>query len=224
MKARRELHEKASSLIRAHSAFAGASADAVSLVLSGEGAILRDVAKAAPVLPCHSPKNAAAVLLSGKCHVCVDGKIADIKKQGDLLGLESLLKLDGEDRKIFAAEPCKVVYLKKDAVEQIKNSSPEARECFEHWLTAMAEDIENKNRARGSDNAEKVLAEYFLSKRQNEKGEIQLPENIQKIAKHLGIEKNSFFAALQALNAAGAVTLKGSAVSADREKLSKFIK
>lgn len=224
MKARRELHEKSASLIKAHPAFCGAPQETVSRVLIGDSAILRDVAKAAPVLPCHSPKNAAALLLTGKCHICVDGKIIDIKKQGAFLGMEKLFGLESADEKIVSAESCKVLYLKREAVEEIVKSSLEAEKCFNEWLSDTADKLKEKEQTQINSNSEKILAEYFLSKRRNEKGEIRLPTDMQKIAKHLGLNKDSFFAALQALNSSGAIALKGSSIYTDTEKLNGFIK
>lgn len=224
MKARRELHEKSASLIKAHPAFCSAPQETVSRVLICDSAILRDVAKAAPVLPCHSPKNAAALLLTGKCHVCVEGKITDIKKPGDIFGLEKLFGLESTDEKIVSAQSCKVLYLKREAVEEIVKSSPEAEKCFNKWLSDTADRLKEKEQTQVNSNSEKILAEYFLSKHQNEKGEIRLPPDMQKIAKHLGLNKDSFFAALQALNSSGAIALKGSSIYTDTEKLNGFIK
>ena len=68
--------------------------------------------------------------------------------------------------------------------------------------------------------AEKKLAEYLLSRPRNAKGEVSLPQDMLKLSKQLGLDKNALFKAVEALNSEGAIVLSGSAVCIkDEEKL-----
>ncbi len=227
MKARQELHKRATFLIKAHPAFSAADKAVISRVLAGDGAILRDTAKSAPVLPCHSPKNAVALLLNGKCHICIEGKITATKAEGSLFGLEdlcpTLARQNAAIKTVIAAEGCRVLYLKAEAVDEITQSSAQAATAFSAWVLQQEAEMNARLQAQSNNvYAEERLAEYILSKRKNEGGEAELPRDMQKLAKHLGINKNRLYSALEQLNSTGAIAMKGTKIYANKTELEKY--
>lgn len=226
MKMRKETADKAVKLIMAHPAFSGIKEEALRYILASEDVLLKEFSKGQQVFPCHGVKKAIALILTGSCHVCENRKIVETKTDGCFFGIQSLYLSADADLTLAAAQDSKVVFIKKSAVDWLLQDDFTVAKSY---LTFLSEEInrlsaKKQNDILESSSAESKLAQYLLSRPRNAKGEVALPQDMLKLSKQLGLDKNALFKAVEVLNSEGAIVLHGSAVCiADEEKLKNRI-
>lgn len=222
MKVRKETFDKALKQIAGHSAFSGAKEEALRYMLASEDVLLKDFSKGQQVFPCHGIKKAIVLIVTGGCHVCENRKIVETKTDGSFFGINTLYLPADTDLTLVAAQDSKIVFIKKSAVDWLLQDDFSAAKSY---LTFLSEEINSlsakkQNAVIESVSAEKKLAEYLLSRPRNAKGEVSLPQDMLKLSKQLGLDKNDLFKAVEAFNSEGAIVLSGSAVCIkDEEKL-----
>ena len=226
MKMRKEMADKAVKLIMAHPAFLGIKEEALRYIIASEDVLLKEFLKGQQVFPCHGVKKAVALILTGSCHVCENRKIVETKTDGCFFGIESLYLSADADLTLAAAQDSKVVFIKKSAVDWLLQDDFTVAKSY---LTFLSEEInrlsaKKQTAALESASAESKLAQYLLSRPRNAKGEVALPQDMLKLSKQLGLDKNALFKAVEVLNSEGAIVLGGSAVCiADEEKLKNHV-
>ncbi len=222
MKARKELFDKAVKLVSEHSAFSGVKEEALRYALASEDVLLKEFSKGQQVFPCHGIKKAIVLIVTGGCHVCENRKIVETKTDGCFFGINTLYLPADTDLTLVAAQDSKIVFIKKSAVEWLLQDDFSAVKSYLGFLSEEINSLSAKkqNAVIESASAESKLAEYLLSRPRNAKGEVSLPQDMLKLSKQLGLDKNALFKAIETLNCDGAIVLSGSAVCiTDEEKL-----
>ncbi len=226
MKARKELFDKAVKLVSEHPAFSGSKEEALRYVIASEDVLLKDFSKGQQVFPCHGVKKAVILILTGGCHVCEGRKIVDTKTDGCFFGIQTLYLSADTDLMLIAAQDSKIVFIKKSAADWLLQDDFSAAQSYFGFLSEEINRLSAKkqNAVLESASAESKLAQYLLSRPKNAKGEVLLPQDMFKLSKQLGLDKNALFKAIEAFNAEGVIAFNGSAVCiADEEKLKSFI-
>lgn len=223
MKIRKELADKAVSRICACPAFAGADEAEIRFVLASENSVIKEFSKGQAVFPCHGISKAIGFVLTGSCHLCKDKKITALLESGSFFGIENLYSDLLPGFTLSAAENSKVLFLKKAAVDDILKKSSSAMQSYLRYLSDRI--IQDKKQAEtlSGTSGEKTLAAYLLSRPRNSKNEVELPQDMLKLAKQLGLGKDGLFKAIDKLNSSGAIAFNGRAICiADEELLTKF--
>ena len=222
MKARKELFEKAVKLLAMHPAFSGAKEEALRYILASEDAVLKDFSKGQQVFPCHGIKKAVGVILTGGCHLLEGGRITASKPDGFVFGAETLYSSLAEGFTLSASQDSKVIFIKKSAVDRLLQDDFSASRSFLEFLSER--ETQEKIRESRKSDAEGKLAEYLLARPKNSKNEVSLPQDMLKVAKQLGLSKDSLYKAIEKLNSAGAIGFSGTAICIKSEELlKKFI-
>jgi len=222
MKARKELFEKAVKLLAMHPAFSGAKEEALRYFLASEDAVLKDFSKGQQVFPCHGIKKAVGVILTGGCHLLEGGRITASKPDGFVFGAETLYSSLAEGFTLSASQDSKVIFIKKSAVDRLLQDDFSASKSYLEFLSD--EIITDKNKENQISSAESKLAVYLLSRPRNSKNEVSLPQDMLKVAKQLGLSKDSLYKAIEKLNSVGAIGFSGTAICIKSEDLlKKFI-
>jgi|GEM_PF-5256537 len=224
MKARKELFDKAVKLVSEHSAFSGAKEEALRYLLASEDVLLREFSKGQQVFPCHGIKKAVGLVLTGSCHICKDRKIVETKADGYIFGVNTLYLSADCDFSLMAAQDSKVVFIKKSAVDWLLQDDFSAAKSYLEFLSAEINSTSEQSAVLKKASGESKLAEYLLSRPRNSKGEVSLPQDFLKLSKQLGLDKNTFFKAIESLNSDGAIAFNGSTLCiTDEEKLKKHV-
>lgn len=223
MKIRKELADKAVGLICACPAFLGADETEIRFVLAGENSIVKEFSKGQAVFPCHGINKAVGFILTGSCHLCRDNRITALLESGSFFGVESIYSSSSPKFTLSAAENCKVLFLKQAAVDDVLKKSTAALHSFLSHISDRIIPANKKSELSLGRNGEKVLAEYLLSRPKNSKNEVEMPQDLLKIAKQLNLGKDGLFKAIEKLNSSGVIVFNGRAICiADEEKLKKF--
>lgn len=226
MKVRKELTDKAVKLIMGHPAFSGVKEESLRYVLASEDVLLKSFSKGQQVFPCHGVKKAVILILTGSCHVCEEGKIVDTKADGCFFGIQSLYLPADTALTLVAAQDSKIVFIKKSAADWLLQDDFSASKSYLSFLSREISRLSAKKQNAGleSASAESRLAQYLLSRPRNAKGEVPLPQDMFRLSKQLGLDKNALFKAVEVLNSDGAIVLSGSSVCiADEEKLKNYV-
>ncbi len=219
MKARKELFEKTVKLLAAHPAFSGVKEEALRYILASEDTLLKAFAKGQQVFPCHGVKKATGLILTGSCHLLEGGRITESKEEGFIFGAKALYSSEEETYTLSASQDCKVVFIRKSAVDWLLQDDFSATKSF---LEFLSEEInKDKNKEKQNSDAEGRFAQYLLSRPRNAKNEISLPQDMLKVAKQIGLNKDSLYKAIEKLNASGAIGFSGTAICIKSEELLK---
>ncbi len=222
MKARKELFDKAVKLVSEHPAFSGVQEDALRYVLASEDVLLKEFSKGQQVFPCHGVKKAVGLILTGGCHICKDRRIVETKPDGYIFGVQTLYLSEDCEISLMAAQDSKIVFIKKSAVDWLLQDDFSAVKSYLEFLSAEIKGTSAQSAVIKKSGAESKLAEYLLSRPRNSKGEVSLPQDMLRLAGQIGLDKNTLFKAVEALNSEGAIVFNGNAVCiADEEKLKK---
>ncbi len=224
MKIRKELADKAVALICNCPAFSGADESEIRYTLASENSVIKEFSKGQAVFPCHGISRAVGFVLTGSCHVCKDKKITALIESGSFFGIENLYGKAQPEFTVSAADSCKVLFLKQAAVDGILRSSADALHSCLGYLSDRINQSQKTAAALSSTSGEKLLAEYLLSRPKNSKNEVELPQDMFKLAKQLNLGKDGLFRAIDKLHSAGAIVFNGRAVCiANEEILAEFI-
>ncbi len=223
MRIRKELADKAIKQILAHPAFAGAKEEALRYILASADVLLREVSKGQQIYPCHGVKKCVGLVLTGGCHLLKNGSITAAETDGFIFGVQGLYSSAEDDFVLTASQDSKVIIIKKAAVDWLVQDDFSVARSYLGFLSDFANQVCGKTEGKIKECAEKKLAVYLLSRPRNAKDEIELPQDMLKIAKQLNVAKDTLFKAIEKLNSSGAILFNGRAVCiADKEKLKKF--
>ena len=224
MKMRPEYEKKAVKVLGTVAPFSALSAHTLTQLVQGDNVQLKEFSVGQQVFPCRTVKDSLCVLLSGECR-CLSGKrIVSVGGEGTLFGEELLYADVGSDIKAEASRVCRALFISCDAVDMLIEDSSDFARSYIALLSDSVINSQSQAQALAGGSAEKALAEYLLSRPKNTNGEVSLPQDMMKLAKQLGLGKNSLFKAIDALNSSGAIIFNGSALCIkDEEKLKSFI-
>ncbi|MBR6619033.1 MAG: Crp/Fnr family transcriptional regulator [Clostridia bacterium] len=223
MRIRKELADKAIKQILACPAFAGAKEEALRYILASADVLLREVSKGQQIYPCHGVKKCVGLVLTGGCHRLKNGRIVAAENDGFVFGVQSLYSSKDDDFVLTASQDSKVIIIKKAAVDWLIQDDFSVARSYLGFLSDFANQVYEKPEGKNRECAEKKLAAYLLSRPKNAKNELELPQDMLKIAKQLNVTKDALFKAIEKLNSAGAIAFNGRTVCiADEEKLKKF--
>ena len=224
MKMRPEHEKKAVKVLSEVAPFSALSAQRLQSLVKGDGVQLKEFSAGQQVYPCRSVSDALGVLLSGECRTAIGKKIVSVEDEGSLFGVAELYSQSDPITKTEAAQVCRVLFVDHREVDMLIEESSDFARSYIALLSELVNKSYAQAQALGSGSAEKNLAEYLLSRPRNAKGEVSLPQDMMKLAKQLGLGKNSLFKAIDTLNASGAITFNGTSVCiADEEKMKSFI-
>lgn len=223
MRIRKELADKAVRLISAHPAFSGAKEEVLRYILASTDVLLREVAKGQQIYPCHGVKKCVGLVLAGGCHVLKNGRIVATRTDGFVFGVQGLYSVAEDDFTLTASQDSKVIIIKKAAVDWLVQDDFCVARSYLGFLSEELNRIGEKTKEQSKPIAEKTLAVYLLSRPRNAKNELELPQDMLKLARQLSMTKDALFNAIEKLNSAGAILFNGRAVCiADEEKLKNF--
>ena len=222
---RPELEAKAVKMLGASRIFRSVSSERLTALVRDGGTSLREFSKGQQIFPNHSIKSAVGVLLTGGCQVSKNKLIISTATAGYIFGAVTLYN-DSEDfvTTITATQGCKVLFLGKAAVEELLKSDFEVTKDYLAYLSGRIYFLNGKIDALSSGSGEEKLARFLLERRRNEKGEVEVPLNVSKLAQQLGIGRASLYRAFDRLNSAGAIMHDGKSICIkDEEKLKSFL-
>ena len=223
MRIRKELADKAVRLISAHPAFSGAKEEALRYILASTDVLLREVAKGQQIYPCHGVKKCVGLVLTGGCHVLENGRIVATRTDGFVFGVQGLYSVAEENFVLNASQDSKVIIIKRAAVDWLIQDDFSLARSYLGFLSDSVSQACGKKEDKAKECAEKKLAVYLLSRPRNAKNELELPQDMLKLARQLSMTKDALFNAIEKLNSAGAILFNGRAVCiADEEKLKNF--
>ena len=223
MRIRKELADKAVRLLLAHPAFSGAKEEALRYILASADVLLREVSKGQQIYPCHGVKKCVGLVLTGGCHLLKNGRIVAAESDGFIFGVRGLYSSAADDFTLVASQDSKVIIIKKAAVDWLIQDDFSVARSYLEFISGELTLLSAPKNSQVSKKPEKLLAEYLLSRPRNAKNELELPQDMLKLAKQLGITKDALFKAIEKLNSAGAIAFNGRAVCiADEEKLKNF--
>ncbi len=225
MKMRPEHEKKASKVLGATAPFSALSAERIQSLIASNDVQLKEFSAGQQVFPCRSVSDCIGVVLSGECRSMLGKKIVAVGSEGTVFGLAELYSAGGETAlKSEAAQVCRVLFISHHAVDMLIEDSSDFARSYIALLSNSVINSQSQAQALAGGSAEKALAEYLLERPRNTKGEVALPQDMMKLAKQLGLGKNSLFKAIDTLNSSGAIIFNGSAVCIkDEEKLKSFI-
>ncbi len=222
MKMRPEHEKKAVAVLGGVAPFSSLSPKRLEQLVGGDGVILKEFSVGQQVFPCRSVSDAVAVLLSGECRTLADKTIVSVEREGALFGASSVYSKGAVKLRSEAASVCRVLFIGYDAVDMLIEESSDFARGYIALLSEKISALEAQVRKGSTDRAVGILAEYLLSRPRNSKGEVSLPQDMLRLAKQLGLDKNALFKAVEALNSEGSIVFNGSAVCiTDEEKLKK---
>ncbi len=223
MKMRLEHEKKAVKVFSAVAPFSALSAARIQSLVASDGVQLKEFSAGQQVFPCRSINDCIGILLSGECRTLAGKKIVSVQQEGALFGLAELYA-GSTSLKAEAAQVCRVLFISHHTVDMLIEDSSDFARSYIALLSESVIKSQSQAQTLAGGSAEKVLAEYLLSRPHNSKGEVALPQDMAKLSKQLGLGKNSLFKAIDSLNSSGAITFNGSAVCIkDEEKLKGFI-
>ena len=223
MRIRKELADKAVKQILAHPAFAGAKEEALRYILASTDVLLREVSKGQQIYPCHGVKKCVGLMLTGGCHLLKNGRIVASETDGFIFGIQSLYSSAEDDFVLTASQDSKVIIMKRTAVDWLIQDDFSVARSYLGFLSDSANQAGDKSKGTAASCAEKALAEYLISRPRNKKNELELPQDMLKVAKQLSVTKDALFKAIEKLNSSGAIAFNGRAICiADEKKLRNF--
>jgi len=222
MKMRPEHEKKAVRVLGTVAPFSALSAQKLTELAGSENVQLKEFAVGQQVFPCRSVKDALCVLLSGECRGLSGKRIVSVSGEGALFGAELLYTGAQAEIKVEASQVCRALFISHNAIDMLIEDSSDFARSYIALLSRQL--VQAKAESGTDDRAQKVLAEYLLTRPRNVKGEVSLPQDMLRLAKLLGLDKNSFFKAVDKFNSSGAILYNGTSVCiADEEKLKSFI-
>ncbi len=222
MKMRPEHEKKAAKVLGAVAPFSALSVQKLTELVQSDGVQLKEFSVGQQVFPCRSVKDSLCVLLSGECRSLSGKRIVSVNGEGVLFGAEFLYAGVNTDIKVEASQMCRALFVSHDTVDMLVEDSSDFARSYIALLSRQLVQLYSK--VGSGDKALKVLAEYLLSRPRNAKGEVSLPQDMLRLGKLLGLDKNSFFRAVDVFNSSGAIVFNGTSICiADEEKLKSFI-
>lgn len=222
---RQETEQKAIKILASSRIFSAADKAQLSVLVNDADTVLREFTKGQQIFPCHGIRRAVGVLLTGGCQVSKGKLIISTAEPGYIFGAVTLYN-DSEDfvTAISATKPSKVLFIGKNAIDRLLQSNFEVAKGYLAYLSERVYFLSGKIDAISSGSGEEKLARFLLERRRNEKGEVELPLNVSKLAQQLGIGRASLYRAFDRLNSSGAIMHNGKSVCiVDEEKLKEFV-
>ena len=159
------------------------------------------------------------ILLSGRIRVAKQDMVVNELHSGDLFGAAALFN-DEEQyvSTLTARSRCEIFFLSQAEVQQLMDQNRRIQQNYIRYLSGRIRFLSGKIDALIESSGERKLTAYLLSQ-MNADGHVELRCSMTELASRLNMGRASLYRELQKLEARGALTRTGKAISIQRPEL-----